>query len=133
MPKFVEAGSGKTKWYTVMVGMIFLGVMIGMLYMMFFVAMPASNEKPIMLVCGALVTAAVIALNNMARGGTESEDQITALKNQVEDLKTKLEAVEAANTELRDMNKFLVAHMTQFERSVEDSQRLIEHQRRPEE
>ena len=69
--------------YTVGVGVLFLLVLVGMLYVMFFVPMPESNEKPIMLVCGGIMTAAVVALNNLARGG----NQVDALMREIEMLK----------------------------------------------
>ena len=80
--------------YTFGVGIIFLGVLCGMLWVMFFVPMPASNEKPIMLVCGSLVTAAVIALGNLARGGS----QLDSLISENEDLRRQM-AVLAAKVE----------------------------------
>ena len=70
-------------FYTVGVGVLFLGVLVGMLYVMFFVPMPESNEKPIMLVCGGIMTAAVVALNNLARGG----NQVEGLTREIEMLK----------------------------------------------
>lgn len=84
-----------TALYTIGVGILFLGVLVGMLYVMFFIPMPASNEKPIMLVCGVITTAAVMALNNLAKGGNQVESlikEIDALKRNEAVLKAQVAA-----------------------------------------
>lgn len=78
--------------YTVGVGVLFLSVIVGMLYVLLFVPMPAENEKPIMLICGGIMTAGVIALNNLARGGSQSEQRIRDLELSNEKLAAKVDA-----------------------------------------
>lgn len=78
--------------YTVGVGVLFLSVIVGMLYVLLFVPMPAENEKPIMLICGGIMTAGIIAMNNLARGGSQSDQRIRDLEAANAKLEAKVEA-----------------------------------------
>lgn len=81
MTELKEKDTMKSSWYTIIVGILFLSVACGSVYVMFFVPMPTENEKPIMLTMGSIMTAAIIAMNNLARGGsTEIELKLEVAK-----------------------------------------------------
>lgn len=106
-------------WYLLGVGVLFLVVALAMLGVFLYATIPQGNEKTVSLICGSIMTAAVVALNNLARGSSDSETEIESLKKQIVSLTMEINALKESNAELRNMNKFLVQHMTDFEKGAE--------------
>lgn len=74
------------------VGLLFLLVSVGVLYLLLFIEMPATNEKPIMLVIGGIMTAGSMALMKLVQGGEAGE--LAKRDAQIAKLQAKMTALE---------------------------------------
>lgn len=108
----------------VAVGLLFLGVSVGVLYLLLFVPMPPDNEKPIMLVIGGIMTAGSMALMRLVQGG---DDELHKRDEQITKLQGKLTALEHR---LIDRDKLIQSLIDRLEVRAYDSapepQRRIE-------
>lgn len=108
--------------HRVLIGLLFLVVSVGVLYLLLFVPMPADNEKPIMLVIGGIMTAGSMALMRLVQGG---DDELAKRDRQILKLQNKLSNLEAR---LEDRDKLLHTLLDRLERrdSVPMPRRITE-------